>query len=80
VTIFKIRRKSDSHYSLGGRSTDVGATGWTKDGGKVWTELKNIKRHLRQFDLVPADWQIVEFDLTVKSRKQAMKLVKGKRL
>jgi hypothetical protein len=80
MTIFKIRRKSDGCYSQGGRCADMVHTGWTKEGGKIWTELKNVKLHLRQFDLVPPDWQIVEFDLTVKSRKQAMKLVKGKRL
>ena len=77
MQLFKIRRKKDGLFSKGGRDADYSDRSWSKDG-KVWTDLSNVQRHLRLFDTVPDDWQIIELKTSVVSRKKASRLVKGK--
>jgi len=72
-TIYKIRRKSDGFFSIGGSYPS-----FNKDG-KLWTNLGHLKRHLsiltvRTIDYKYSDCDIVEYELReIESSKVSIK-------
>ena len=57
MKIFKIRN-SEGLWSSGGAYPRFSKK------GKAWSNIGFVKNHLSMFEIIPSDWEVVEFELT----------------
>lgn len=56
--VFKIRSKKTGLFSKGGMNVTDSSLYWSKNG-KVWPTYAALNLHLKQYNTIPRDWEII---------------------